>query len=110
MSCVTKRIVFCSASPDAEQLAAHDQPRDRVERAERLVEEQHVGIDGQGAGHLDALFHAPRELLRIGLLEALEADEIDVVRDAFVALLPRQPSRPNPMLPSTVSQGKTPRS
>ena len=88
MSCVTKRIVLLLRLPDAQQLAAHDEPRDRVERAEGLVEESTSGFDGERARHLDALLHAARELVRIGLLEALEADELDVVRDAPLALAP----------------------
>ncbi len=97
--------------PDAQQLAAHDQPGDGIERAERLVEKQHVGIDGERARDLHALLHAARKLLRVGVLEALEPDERDVVRDAPLPFLRWDSSnRPKPMFPSTVSHGNTPRS
>jgi hypothetical protein len=49
-------------APDAQQFAAHDQPRDGIERAERLVEQQHVGFDGQGARHFEPLLHAARQV------------------------------------------------
>ena len=57
--------------PDAQQFAAHDEAGDGIERAEGLVEKEHVGIDGQGARHFEALLHAAGELGRIGFLEAL---------------------------------------
>ena len=72
--------------PDPQQLAAHDQPGDGIERAERLVEEEHVGIDRERARHFHALLHAARKLLRIRVLEALEPDQLDVVRDAPLPL------------------------
>ena len=46
--------------PDAEQFAAHDEPRDGVERAEGFVEKQHVRVDGQRARDLQPLLHAAR--------------------------------------------------
>src|SRR6266540_2412383 len=76
--------------PDAQQFSSHDEPRDRVERAEGLVEKEHVGVHGEGAGDFNALLHAARKLVRIRLLEAFEADEPDVVRDAALALVPRE--------------------
>ena len=82
--------------PDAQQLAAHDQPGDGIERAERLVEEQHVGIDGQRARDFHALLHAARELLRIRLLESLKTDQLDVVGDAPLAFSRRQLEQAEP--------------
>src|SRR3546814_21026916 len=49
-----------------------------VDRRERLVHQQHLGVDGEGAGKADALAHAARQLVRVGLLETLEADLADV--------------------------------
>src|SRR3546814_1002375 len=40
-----------------------------VDRRERLVHQQHLGVDGEGAGKADALAHAARQLVRVGLLE-----------------------------------------
>src|SRR6185295_17101424 len=50
--------------PDAEQLVAHRLASLRVERAERLVEQQDLRIDGERAGDADALPHAARQLVR----------------------------------------------
>ena len=57
-----------------------------VDRRERLVEQQHVGIDRQRPGQADALAHAARELVRIFVLEAGEADLGDVVAGDLLAL------------------------
>ena len=45
-----------------------------VERAERLVEQQDLGIVGERAGDRHALLHAARELLGVVVLEAAQAD------------------------------------
>ena len=63
-SCVTKidgdvQLVVQAAQPAA-QLLAHL----GVERAERLVEQQHARLDGQRAGERDALALAAGELAR----------------------------------------------
>jgi hypothetical protein len=36
----------------------------RIERAERLVHQQHLGLHGQGAGDADALLHAAGDFAR----------------------------------------------
>ena len=53
----------------AAQFAAHL----RVERAERLVEQQHARLDGQRAGQRHALALAAGQLRRIALLQARTA-------------------------------------
>ena len=60
--------------PDAEQHLLHQRARLAVERAERLVHQQDLGVVGERAGERHALAHAARELLGIGVLEALEPD------------------------------------
>ena len=45
-----------------------------------------LGCDDQRAGQADPLAHAARQLLRIGALEAVEADQIDGGERALVAL------------------------
>src|SRR5678816_4307938 len=67
------------------QLDAELETGDRVERAERLVEIEHVRIDGERPRHLDTLFHTARELVRIRTLEAFETDEADVMTQALGA-------------------------
>src|SRR5271168_4415553 len=46
------------ALPDTQQFSAHDISSDRIQRAERLVQIEAVGIDGQGPGDLQPLLHA----------------------------------------------------
>ena len=48
-----------------------------VERAERLVEQQHARLDRERAGERHALALAARELRRVALVEAAEADELE---------------------------------
>ena len=55
------------------QLAAHAEAGQVVEGREGLVHEQQVGVAGQGPRQLHALPHAARELVRVVLLEAVEA-------------------------------------
>ena len=62
---------------EPDDLVLHVAPDERVERAERLVEEHDLGVDGQGAGQPDALLHAARELVGIAVGMALEPDEVD---------------------------------
>ncbi len=58
----------------ADDLLLHVPPDQRVERAERLVEQQDLRVDGEGAGEADALALAAGELARAALLHALQAD------------------------------------
>ena len=67
--------------PDAQQLEVEVLPGHVVERAERLVEQQHRGLERQRARDRDPLPHAARELRRLGVLEAREADQLDQLLD-----------------------------
>ena len=71
------RLVVESAQPDAQVLADA-----RVERAERLVEQQHLRLDRERAGERHPLALAAGELGRIAVGEALELDERDQLVDA----------------------------
>ena len=51
----------------ADHLVLHVAPDERIERAERLVEEQHLRVERERASKADALLHAARELVRIVL-------------------------------------------
>ena len=51
----------------------------RVERAEGLVHEQDVGAGGERAGDRDALPHAARDAVGIGVGEVGEADEREIM-------------------------------
>ncbi len=83
-------LVVEAAQPGA-QLLAHA----GVERAERLVEQQHLRLDGERAGERHALALAAGELVRVALAEVREPDEVqqllDLVGDLGLrALLDRQ--------------------
>ena len=58
MSWVTSTIVLRTFGLQVEQLALQAAAHDRVDRAERLVHEQHRRIGGQRPGHADALLLA----------------------------------------------------
>ena len=77
--------------PDALELEVHALARHGVERAERLVHEQHGGIVDEAAGDRDALLHAARELPGIAVLEALEPDEGEELERARPHPLASQP-------------------
>ena len=80
-------------------------------RAEGLIEIEDVGVDCECAGYLQPLLHAPREIGRIGIVRNPAGGPFEhSVRCA--SRVPRATSldSPNPIFPSTVSQGKTPRS
>ena len=58
----------------------------RVERRQRLVEQQDVGIDGERAGDRDALAHAAGQLGRPAVGGVAEADHVDVAPHARLPL------------------------
>ena len=72
------------AQPAAE-VAAHL----GVERAERLVEQQHPRLDGERARQRDALALAARKLGGTALAKAAELHKIEKVSDAAVDLTRR---------------------
>ena len=59
------------------QLRAHL----RVERAERLVEQQHLGLDRQRPGQRHALALAARELRRVALAQVRQPDQFEQLVD-----------------------------
>ena len=81
------------AEPELEQFAAQRFGGEHVERGERLVHEEHFGLNDECAGDADALFHAAREFFRIGALESVEADGVDDAQRALVALDRRHAAR-----------------
>ncbi len=60
----------------ADHLVLHVAADQRVERAERLVVEHHLRVDGEGAREPDALLHAAGELVRELVRGVLEPDEL----------------------------------
>ena len=71
------------ALPERDELGLHGDARQRIELAERLVEDQDFGIVHQRARQRDALRHAARKLMRIGVAECRQADEIERRIDAL---------------------------
>ena len=72
-------------APQVEQVGAQRLGGQHVERRERLVHQQHLGMHHQRAGEPDPLAHAARQLLRIGAFVAVEADQVDGGQRALVA-------------------------
>jgi hypothetical protein len=60
-----------------------------VERAERLVQEQHLGLDRERPGQRHALALAARELARVAMGEPLKLDQVHEVLDAVLDLVAR---------------------
>ena len=77
-------LVVEAPQPDA-QILAHP----GVERAERLVEQQHLGLDGERPRQRHALALAARELVRVAAGVALEVHELQQLVDARVDLVLR---------------------
>ncbi len=67
----------------------HVAPCDRIQRAERFVEQQYLGVECQRAGDRDALAHTAGKLLWPSIGEICEPDEFRLpeagVADIFVS-------------------------
>ena len=70
---------------DAADLLAQLHAHLRVERRERLVEQEHARLDRQRARERDALLHAARELVRVALAGVAEPDELEQLFDRACA-------------------------
>ena len=80
-----------------------------VERAERLVEQQHARVQDQRAGQRHALLLAARELRGPALVEARQLHERERVADAAAALVLTAfwQRRPNATFSATVRCGNS---
>ena len=85
-------------APEVEKVGAQRFGGEHVERGERLVHQQQLGIDHQRAREADALAHAARQLLRVGVFEPVEADQVDGGQRPLAALLRRHALRFQPQL------------
>jgi hypothetical protein len=65
------------ALPQLQQLTAQVLRGQHVQGAERLVHQQGRGLDHQRPGEADALAHAARQLLGVGGLVTVQADDVD---------------------------------
>ena len=70
--------------PQRHQLVLHAHARQRIERGERFVHQQDVGLHRHAARDRDALLHAAGERVRIAMREFGEVDLLDVVHGALV--------------------------
>ena len=79
-----------------------------VQGAQRLVEQQQLGLLDQAAGERDPLALAARELMGLALAVAVELDHVEHVLDPLGDLPARVPSwrSPKPTFCSTVICGK----
>ena len=57
-----------------------------VERAERLVEQQHLRVDGERPGQRHPLPLAAGELRRVAVLEPVEPDDLEQLVDLALAI------------------------
>src|SRR5258708_31962136 len=67
------------APPHRVQLLLHLLARQGVERAERLVHQQDLGVSHERANYGEALLHAARELIGVTVTEIPEANETKVM-------------------------------
>ena len=95
-------------APEGHKLRLQRQTRQRIELAERLIEQQQGGIVDERASKRGALSHAARQLMGISLAEVAKADEIergiDATRSCFST--PRA-SSPVATLFQTVAHGNS---
>src|SRR6185437_14392770 len=68
--------------PKLQQLAAQIFGGQNIERGEWLVHEEDLRLHNQRSREADALAHASGQLLRVGGLEAIEADSIEYLQAA----------------------------
>ena len=83
------RLVKLALEPD--DLVLHVAPDQRVERAERLIEQHDLRIGAQRPGQPHALLHPSRQLVGIGVGEPAEPDDLEHLVGPRGALLPVDP-------------------
>ena len=93
--------------PDREEEVLHRAPGLRVERAERLVEQQDVGLGRERAGDRDALAHAARELVGRVVGELGEPDDAEQLLHPLARWALRMPTHSSPN--ATFSRDRAPR-
>ena len=81
---------LAALAPDPQHFEVHLFAGQRVERAERLVHQDQLGIVDEGARDRGALLHAAGQLLRIFVLVAGEPDQIEQIAGAGPRGLHRQ--------------------
>src|SRR5262249_49108347 len=75
---------YARAQPEVQKFALQLFAGERVERAERLIYQQNVGVVGQHAGDGDALLHPAGKLAWVEVGKTLEPDDLhEFVGDGF---------------------------
>jgi len=74
------------ALPELDQLAAQILGGQHIERGKRLVHEEHLGLDHQGARETNTLFHPAGQFLGVGVFETVEPNRIEDTHAALGAL------------------------
>ena len=64
MSCVTRSIVVPVRPPKPQHFILHPHPGEGIERAERFIEQQDLGMIDQRPGERDPLGHAAGKMMR----------------------------------------------
>ena len=82
--CVTSIVVIRLSPPDPLELDVHVAPCDRIQSAERFVEQQYLGVECQRAGDGDALAHTAGKLLWPSIGEICEPNEFEQPSDLGV--------------------------
>ena len=103
MSCVTNTTVRGRSASVATSSRRMRLRRLVVERGERLVHQQDVGLGRERARELDALAHAARELVRVVIGELGEARDLEPLVDLLSRCV-----EPSAMFSRTVSHGNRP--
>ena len=78
--------------PDSQQDELHAVPRQGIESPEGLVHQENRGVAEKRSCQGDTLLHAPRQLMRVGLLKTAETREMKQVPGAFSRLRHREPA------------------
>src|SRR2546430_8034227 len=73
------------SKPKLEELAAEGFRGKNVKRGERLVHEEHFGLDDESAGDPHTLFHSTGQFLGVGGFKTVKADGINDAQGAFAA-------------------------
>src|SRR5580704_17886494 len=81
---------LAALAPDSQHFQVHLLARQCVQRAERLVHQDQFGVMDEGARDRGALLHAARQLLRVFVLVAREAHEVEQVARSRARRLHRQ--------------------
>src|ERR1700722_10156982 len=66
----------------------------RIERRERLVHQQDVGVGGERARQADALLHAARQLVAVTITPCRQSDQLELFIDDTPALIGGVPAPP----------------